>query len=133
MALLTGCGGFGILTAMLQHNVAPTAKSAHLAHAAVLSVHSLCCGLPALAVTLAALGVSGISFGGALTGLHTLIHGHEFWILALSAVLVTVGGAMEWNARRSCGAKGAPWLFVMSACCFVANVAIIAVHRGLTF
>jgi hypothetical protein len=59
--------------------------------------------------------------------------GHEFWILALSAVLVTVGGAMEWNARRSCGAKGVPWLFVMSACCFVANVAIIAVHRGLTF
>jgi hypothetical protein len=108
-------------------------KSAHLAHAAVLSLHSLCCGLPALAVTLAALGVSGISFGGALSGLHALIHGNEFWILALSAILVTLGGVMEFNARKACRARGAPWLFLMSVCCFVANIAIIAVHRGLSF
>jgi hypothetical protein len=116
---------------MLQRNALPTAKSAHLAHAAVLSLHSLCCGLPALAVTLAALGVSGVSFGGALAGFHALIHGNELWILALSAALVTVGGLMELNARRSHPTKGVPWLFVMSACCFLANVAIIALHRGL--
>lgn len=118
---------------MLQHNVLPSGKSAHLAHAVVLSLHSVCCGLPALAVTLAALGVSGISFGGALTGLHTLIHSHELWILGLSATLVAVGGALEWNARRSHRTAGVPWLFAMSACCFVANVVIIAVHRGLIF
>jgi hypothetical protein len=114
---------------MLQRN---TAKSAHLAHAAVLSLHSICCGLPALAVTLAALGVSGVNFGGALAGLHTLIHGNELAILALSATLVTIGGLMELNVGRTHPERGVPWLFVMSACCFIANVAIIAVHRGLT-
>jgi hypothetical protein len=111
---------------MLQRN---TAKSAHLAHAAVLSLHSICCGLPALAVGLAALGVSGIDLGGALTGLHALIHGHELWILALSAGLVILGGLVEIGLHRSHAHKGVPWLFVMSACCLVANIAIIAVHR----
>src|SRR5262245_47916049 len=111
---------------MLQRN---TAKSAHLAHAAVLSLHSVCCGLPALAVTLAALGVSGINLGGTLSGLHALIHGHELWILALSAALVVIGGLMELSIRRRHQHKGIPWLFVMSACCLVANIAIIAVHR----
>ena len=111
---------------MLQRN---TAKSAHLAHAAVLSLHSLCCGLPALAVTLAALGVSGVNLGGTLSGLHTLIHGHELWILALSATLVVIGAVMELSLRRSHQHKGIPWLFVMSACCLLANIAIIAVHR----
>jgi hypothetical protein len=110
---------------MLQHN---TARSAHLAHAAVLSLHTLCCGLPALAVTLAAIGVSGLNLGGSLTGLHTLIHGHEIWILALSATLVAVGGLMELNIRRD-ARRGVPWLFVMSAACLVANTAIIAAHR----
>ena len=111
---------------MLQRN---TAKSAHLAHAAVLSLHSVCCGLPALAVTLAALGVSGLNLGGTLSGLHALIHGHELWILALSATLVVIGGLMELGLRRSHQHKGIPWLFVMSACCLIANIAIIAVHR----
>ncbi len=113
---------------MLQRN---TAKSAHLAHAAVLSLHSLCCGLPALAVTLAALGVSGLNLGGTLTGLHTLIHSHELWILGLSGALVVVGGLMELaqRRRRQHQERGVPWLFVMSACCLVANIAIIAVHR----
>src|SRR5690242_6500453 len=115
---------------MLQRN---TAKSAHFAHAAVLSLHSVCCGLPALAVTLAALGVSGVNFGGAVTALHTLIHGNELGILALSAALVTMGGLMELSVRRDHPERGVPWLFMMSACCFIANVAIIAIHRGLTF
>jgi hypothetical protein len=113
---------------MLQRN---TARSAHLAHAAVLSLHSICCGLPALAVTLAALGVSGINLGGALGGLHALIHSHELWIVALSAALVLVGGLMELRFRRLHRHAGTPWLFVMSACCLVANIAIIAAHRLL--
>lgn len=114
---------------MLQRN---TAKSAHLAHAAVLSLHSICCGLPALAVTLAALGVSGVNLGGSMTGLHTLLHSHELWILALSAGLVTIGGIMELVSRRTHAHRSIPWLFVMSVCCFTANVAIIVVHRGLS-
>jgi hypothetical protein len=118
---------------MLQRNTTKAAKSAHLAHAAVLSLHSLCCGLPALAVTLAALGLSGVNFGGPLARFHTLIHGNELWILALSAALVTLGGLMELDARRSHPKRGVPWLFVMSACCFLANLAIIAVHRGMSF
>jgi hypothetical protein len=119
---------------MLQHNAARTGRQAHLAHAAVLSLHSLCCGLPALAVTLAALGVSAgglTTLGGAFVQFHAFMHGNELWILALSAALVTIGGVMEVNARRSHDHKGVPWLFVMSVCCFVANVAIIAVHRAL--
>ena len=111
---------------MLQRN---TAKSAHLAHVAVLSLHSVCCGLPALAVTLAALGVSGVSLGGGLTGLHALIHSHELWIVALSATLVVTGGLMELSLRRRHHHSGVPWLFVVSAFCLVANIAIIAVHR----
>ncbi len=111
---------------MLQHN---TAKSAHLAHAAVLSLHSICCGLPALAVSLAALGVSGVNLGAGLTGLHALIHGHELWILALSAGLVIVGGVLEFKLRRLHAERGVPWLFAMSGCCLAANVAIIAAHR----
>src|SRR6185503_14307742 len=95
----------------------------------VLSLHSVCCGLPALAVTLAALGVSGINLGGSLSGLHALIHGHELWILALSATLVVVGGVMELSLRRSHQHRGIPWLFIMSGCCLVANIAIIAIHR----
>ncbi|MBS0385444.1 MAG: hypothetical protein JSS00_08850 [Proteobacteria bacterium] len=73
--------------------------------------------------------MSGISLGGALTGVHTIIHSHELWILALSAGLVIVGGLMEFRLRRSHRRTGVPWLFGMSACCLVANIAIIAAHR----
>src|SRR5512143_1173156 len=101
---------------MLQRN---TAKSAHLAHAAVLSLHSICCGLPALAVTLAALGVSGVNFGGALAGLHALFHGNEPGILSRSATLVALGGLMKLSPRRAHPCRGVPWLFVMLAFCCV--------------
>ena len=97
----------------------------------VLGLHSLCCGLPALAITLTALGLSGLSLGGSVIGLHRLIHGHELWILALSATLVGVGGVMEFEARRKHEESGIPWLFILSAGCFAANVAIIAGHRFL--
>ena len=124
-----------ILAAMLQRNAQQSGKQAHLAHAAVLSLHTLCCGLPALAVTLTALSgaaASGtVAFSSFFGDLHTLIHGNELWILALSAILVTFGGAMEFAARRGRAGVPFPWLYAMSLCCFVANVTIIAVHRGL--
>ena len=120
---------------MLQHNAERTGKQAHIAHAAVLSLHTLCCGLPALAVTLTALSgaaASGtIAFSSFFGDLHALIHGNELWILALSAFLVSLGGAMEFAARRGRGDLPFPWLYAMSLCCFLANLAIIAVHRGL--
>ena len=121
--------------AMLQRNAERTGKQAHIAHAAVLSLHTLCCGLPALAVTLTALtgaATSGaVAFSSFFTELHSLIHGNELWILALSAALVSIGGVMEFAARRGRHGLAFPWLYTMSLCCFVANVAIIAVHRGL--
>lgn len=120
---------------MLQSNAKQSGKQAHLAHAAVLSLHTLCCGLPALAVTLTALSgaaASGtVAFSSFFGGLHTLIHGNELWILAVSAFLVAFGGAMEFTARRGRSELPFPWLYAMSLGCFVANVAIIAVHRGL--
>lgn len=120
---------------MLQHNATKTGRQAHLAHAAVLSLHSLCCGLPALAVTLTALtgaaSSGAVAFSSFFGELHTLIHGNELWILAVSAGLVAIGGAMEFTARRGRTGLPFPWLYTMSLCCFAANVAIIAVHRGL--
>src|SRR5262249_36817161 len=100
---------------MLQHNMPLGATSAglgasragakaHLAHAAVIAMHTLCCGLPILALTLA--GLSGVSAGASLfvvstTRVHNLLHAHEIWILALSGTLVTGGAILEWLAMRS--------------------------------
>jgi len=119
---------------MLQHNAAKTGKHAHVAHAAVLSLHMFCCGIPALAVTITALtgavASSAASLSGVFGAFHSAIHGNELWILALSAVLVTVGGVMEVLARHGGAPQPFPWLYAMSLCCFVANAGIIAVHRG---
>lgn len=120
---------------MLQRNAQQSGKQAHIAHAAVLSLHTLCCGLPALAVTLTALSgaaaSSTVAFSSFFGDLHSLIHGNELWILALSATLVAFGGAMEFSARRGRHGLPFPWLYAMSLACFVANVAIIAIHRGI--
>jgi hypothetical protein len=119
---------------MLQHNSAQAGRRAHLAHAAVVGLHSLCCGLPALALMAAALSgaTSGLALGaGFIEEMHHFLHAHEVWILVLSATLVASGGALEWAARRTIGhAHGFPWLFAISALCFFLNVAIIAAHRG---
>jgi hypothetical protein len=94
-----------------------------------------CCGIPALAVTLAAVtgaaASSVVGLSGAFGALHAAIHGHELWILAVSALLVSGGGAMEFLSRRGGRELGFPWLYAMSLCCFVVNVAIIGVHRLL--
>lgn len=119
--------------AMLQHNSAQAGKRAHIAHAALIGFHALCCGLPALAMAAAA--VSGLTSGAALMSgvfepLHALLHTHEVWILVGSAVLVVSGGVLEVLARRGAHAHGFPWLFAFSVGCFLANVAIVLAHRA---
>lgn len=116
---------------MLQHN-SSAPRQAHLAHAAVLGMHALCCGLPALfMIAIAAGATSGVTLlSGFIAEFHTFLHAHELWILALSAGFVAVGGYLEFASRKGVHRHGFPWLFAFSALCFAANVAIIAVHRG---
>ena len=114
---------------MLQRN-AP--RHAHLAHAAVVGVHAVCCGLPALALTAAAL--SGATSVAALLPdffeqFHRLLHARELWILGLSAALVALGAALEIGARRG-RQHGFPWLFAFSVLCFLINAGVILAHRG---
>lgn len=118
---------------MLQRNApAYGGQRAHIAHAALMGLHAVCCGMPALAMAAAAL--SGAASGFVLLSdsfeqFHAFMHAHEVWILALSATLVGIGGALELNARRGGHAHGFPWLFAFSALCFAANVAIVLLHR----
>ncbi len=116
---------------MLQHN-SDAPRRAHLAHAAVVGMHALCCGLPALfMIAVAAGATSGLTLlSGFVAEFHHFLHAHEIWILGLSAALVAVGGYLEFLARRGSHRHGFPWLFAFSAFCFLANVAIIAVHRA---
>lgn len=112
---------------MLQRNI--SARRAHLAHAAVVGLHAICCGLPALAM--AAALVTGATSGVALlsdyfSAFHSVLHTHELEILVLSAALVATGGVLE--ARRL-HRHGFPWLFAVSVLCFLANVAIVLGHR----
>ncbi|MBL8546752.1 MAG: hypothetical protein JNL81_09815 [Hyphomonadaceae bacterium] len=97
-----------------------------------MSLHAICCGLPALAMIAAAVSgaTSGIAvLAGYFAPVHRFLHGHEVWILVVSAALVLVGGWLEASARRR-HSHGFPWLFAFSVLCFVANVAIILVHRS---
>jgi len=119
---------------MLQHNSARAGKRAHLAHAAVVGLHALCCGLPALAMLAAAISgaTSGIAaLAGAFEPLHAFLHAHEVWILVVSALLVVAGGALEALARRGGHKHSFPWLFALSVGCFLVNVAIIVAHRTI--
>jgi len=120
------------LHVMLQHNTERAGRRAHLAHAAVVGVHAICCGMPVLAMLAA--GVSGVTSGTALLAtsvesIHDLLHAHEVWILSLSALLVAIGAGLEVAARRN-GPKPFPWLFALSVACFFFNVAVILLHRG---
>ncbi len=115
---------------MLQHN--NSGRKAHLAHAAVMSLHAICCGLPALAMVAVALSGAASSvalFADYVGEIHRFLHGHEYWILAVSAALVAGGGFMEAKARRRHN-HGFPWLFAFSVFCFFANVTMILVHRA---
>jgi hypothetical protein len=118
---------------MLQHNATPNGRPAHLAHAAVVGMHALCCGAPAAAMLAAAL--SGMASTQALLPpsfvyFHSLMHRHELWILAVSAALVLAGGWMEHLSRRL-HRHGFPWLFALSVGCFFVNALIIVAHRAL--
>lgn len=113
---------------MLQHNMK---QRAHLAHAAVVSVHAICCGMPVMAVVLTALfgTASAATVAGAwFAPAHAALHAYETWILVASAVLVATGAALEWLSRRSSARSGAPWLFGLSVAAFVVNVAVVASH-----
>lgn len=116
---------------MLQRNA--NAQHAHIAHAAVVGMHALCCGLP-IAAMLAA-GLTGAASASALLPdsfevFHHLLHNYEPLIVLISAVLVAVGGWMEVSARRNGHAHGFPWLFALSVVCFLANVGVVLAHRA---
>ena len=122
---------------MLQHNVnsraAAAGEKAHLAHAAVIGLHTFCCGLPILALALAAL--SGAAAGTSLLvatsqRIHAALHAHEIWILVASASLVSLGAVFEVLALRSGKRRHFSPLFAVSVACFLFNLAIIAVHRS---
>lgn len=120
---------------MLQHNsneaagdgaASGHARRAHLAHAAVVAIHALCCGAPIVLLLVASAATSAA--GGFVTTTHAFLHGHELWLIALSAALIAGGAWAEWRAREA-GHKRFPVLFALSLACLVANVAIVAVHR----
>jgi hypothetical protein len=108
------------------------AGRAHAAHALVLGFHSLCCGLPIVATLLAsgAVGLVGLtSLQTASQALHARLHSYEGWVLAASALLVVLGGAAEWSARRGKARLGFPAFFAVSVLCLVANTALVVSHR----
>jgi hypothetical protein len=114
---------------MLQHN---KARGAHLAHATVMSLHALCCGIPAAAMAAAALtgGASGvILFSDSLREFHGSVHAYELWVLGFSAALVVLGGILELSSRRG-HAHGFPWLFAFSVACFAINAGIVFAHHA---
>lgn len=101
------------------------ARHVHWAHAAVVGMHTVCCGLPILG----AMAASGVGLGllGGLTLIHDALHHYEIWIVAASGALVALGGYLEWRLRRS-GVRRTPWLFLMSAAAFFVNAAVVAAH-----
>src|SRR5262249_14317820 len=106
---------------MLQHNMPATGsvalragKNAHIAHAAMISMHTLCCGMPILALALATL--SGAAAGTSLLvvtsrQIHNALHAHEFAILGASATLVSLGALFEVMAMRTGHRRGFSPLF----------------------
>lgn len=79
-----------------------------------------------------AAAIAGATSGVALLAdyfgfLHDILHAHEVQILTLSAALVTIGGFLEARRRHD---QGFPLLFGVSVLCFLANVAIVVMHRA---
>lgn len=115
---------------MLQHNAAEgaerSARHAHIAHAAVVSLHALCCGAPIALLLVASLAATAA--GGFIRETHAFLHGHELWLLAMSALLIAIGGYAEWRAWRG-GLRRFPALFALSCACLIANIAIVGAHR----
>ena len=106
---------------------------AHAAHALMVGLHALCCGLPIVALMLTAASgaaAGAMAFFTFTSEVHGVLHAHETWILALSFTLVALGGVLEWRARRGGGTHGFPWMFAVSVFCLATNIAIVAIHRG---
>ena len=75
---------------------------------------------------------SGIAlFSDSMSEIHSLLHAHEMAVLALSAVLVLVGGGLELSGRRGHPLRGFPWLFAFSVFCFLVNAVIVVIHGAL--
>lgn len=100
---------------------------AHAAHAAVVTLHVLCCGLPALFAILGTATLGALAAGGVLGEIHHFLHGYELGVLAFSASLVVLGAWLEWRHRDS--HKGIPVLFAISVACLAVNAILIAGHR----
>jgi len=118
---------------MLQHNAVAAPHRAHVAHAAVVGLHAVCCGLPAAAMLAA--GLSGAASGVVLLSdflglFHRWLHGYEVWVLGLSAGLVALGAWLEVDVRRGGRSAGFPWLFAFSVLCLLVNVGVLLAHRG---
>lgn len=105
-------------------------KTSHLAHAAMVSLHSLCCGLPILATLASSVlgaGLLGLQRGATLA--HEQIHRVELALVVLSAAFVLLGAALEWRAhqrRRQAGEPGRVSLF------FLASVGFLAFNAWFT-
>jgi hypothetical protein len=112
--------GSGSVHARLAHHT-------HWTHAAVVGLHTVCCGAPIVAAIFAS--GAGLGLLGGLTLAHDVIHEHEVWFVALSATLVLAGGVFEWRVRRT-GVRRTPWLFLLSAAAFLVNASVVAMHAG---
>jgi hypothetical protein len=111
---------------MLHYNTEASGTKAHLAHAAVVGMHALCCGLPA-AFALFGAALGAFAWAAPISALHNWLHGYEPEILLLSFSLVAIGGVAEWRIRKA--RRGVPKLYALSLACFIANSALVAEHR----
>ena len=112
-------------------NAHRTAHRAHAAHALVLGLHTVCCGLPVAATLLASGAVGLVGFAALETfalDLHERLHAYEGWILVVSAALVAIGGLAELAARRR-GLRRFPAFFAVSVACLVVNAGLVVSHR----
>ncbi len=103
-----------------------------MAHAAMVAFHFICCGLPIMALLLTAASgatTGALAFSSFAGDLHGFLHSQEALILAASATLVVLGGVLEVFAHRHGDKRGFPWLFALSAACFVFNLSLIVAHR----
>ncbi|MES1204111.1 MAG: hypothetical protein ABUS57_21950 [Pseudomonadota bacterium] len=114
---------------MLQHNTSANggraSSKAHWAHAALVSMHALCCGLPA-AMAVAGFAIGALAWAAPIVRLHTFLHGYEPEMLMVSFALVAIGGLAEW--RRRTQLRSFPKLYALSLVCFLANAGMITTH-----